>query len=325
VGHGGKRRHGRGRPGGRPGPPVPAAFAAKIAAREGRAGRDWVDRLPGIVRGLLDRWSLELDGAAWHGETAIVLPVRHAAGGSEAPRALKVRWLDPFTRDEGLALRAWNGLGAVRLYDEAPEAGALLLERLDPHRSLLDVPETEAVDVAAGLLRRLAIPAPEGVRAIRTEVDEMAGELRRRRETAGWPSPDRLERLLGLAAELGSTGQGLLVDADLHYENVLAATREPWLVIDPKVVAGDLEFGVAPLLWNRAGELGGPEDLEARLARLVDGAKLDAERARLWSIVRLVDVAVWSLSTGVGRHVDACRRLLDWLEWERLVPDRRSP
>lgn len=244
-------------------------------------------------------------------------------GTPETPRALKVRWLDPYTRDEGLALRAWEGRGAVRLYDEAPEWGALLLERLDPYRTLLDPPETEAVGVAARLLRRLAIPAPQAVRAIRTEVDEMAGELRRRRETAGWPSPDGLERMLDLADELGNTGERLLVDCDLHYENVLAATREPWLVIDPKVVAGDLEYGVAPLLWNRSDELDGPADLEMRLARIVDGADLDPARARLWAIVRLVDVTVWSLAAGVGRHAETCRRLLGWLEWERVLDGRR--
>ncbi len=36
---------------------------------------------------------------------------------------------------------------------------------------------------------------------------------------------------------------------------VLAGRREPWLVIDPKVVVGDPEYQIAQLLWWRYGEI----------------------------------------------------------------------
>ncbi len=48
---------------------------------------------------------------------------------------------------------------------------------------------------------------------------------------------------------------GRLIHADLHYENVLAAEREPWLVIDPQPMSGDPHYELAPLLWNRWDEL----------------------------------------------------------------------
>ena len=50
---------------------------------------------------------------------------------------------------------------------------------------------------------------------------------------------------------------GTLIHGDLHYENVLAGDREPWLVIDPKPTSGDPHYEVAPLLWNRWDELRG--------------------------------------------------------------------
>ena len=46
----------------------------------------------------------------------------------------------------------------------------------------------------------------------------------------------------------------MLLHQDLHPDNVLAAEREPWLVIDPKPLVGEREFAVAPII--RAPELG---------------------------------------------------------------------
>lgn len=46
----------------------------------------------------------------------------------------------------------------------------------------------------------------------------------------------------------------VLLHQDLHADNVLRAGREPWLVIDPKPLTGEREFGVAPIV--RSFELG---------------------------------------------------------------------
>jgi len=271
------------------------------------------------VRRHLDDWGLERDGDVLFGYTAIVVPVRHIESPRER-RALKVRWLDPSTEQEALALRTWDGQGAVRLIAEDASTGALLLERLDPDTSLRDAPESEAVDVAAALLRRLAVPAPVKIRPIAREVAEMTEELPRRWEQAGGPIPrTRLDRLLGLAGELADTDARLMVNSDLHYENVLAGTREPWLAIDPKVVAGDLEYAVAQLLWNRAAELSGAGDLRVRLERIADRADLDLDRARRWSVVRLAENLVWSRSVGQRNNAENCHRLLGWLDWEQLL------
>ena len=272
-----------------------------------------------MVRRHLDDWDLERDGDVLFGYTAIVVPVRRIESPGER-RMLKVRWLDPSTQQEALALRIWDGRGAVRLVEEDPATGALLLERLDPHTSLLDVPEREAVDIAAGLLRRLAVPAPAEIRPIAQEVAEMTEELPRRWAQAGRPIPRaRLDRLLGLAGELADTDARLMVNYDLHYENVLAGKREPWLAIDPKVVAGDLEYAVAQLLWNRPAELSGSRDLQERLERIADRAGLDLDRARRWSVIRLAENWIWSLSVGQPEGAESCRRLLDWLEWEQWL------
>jgi streptomycin 6-kinase len=89
------------------------------------------------------------------------------------------------------------------------------------------------------------------------------------------------------------------VHGDLHYDNVLAGHREPWLVIDPKPLRGDPHFEPAPMLWNRWDELVASGDLRDAVRRrfhtLVDTAALDERRARDWVVLRVVLNAVWEL------------------------------
>lgn len=80
-----------------------------------------------------------------------------------------------------------------------------------------------------------------------------------------------------------------MVNEDLHYLNVLAADREPWLVIDPKVVLGDPEYGVIPLLRNRFRELDDPAAVLGRLDAIVDVAGLNRELTLAWTFLRAAD------------------------------------
>ena len=126
------------------------------------------------------------------------------------------------------------------------------------------------------------------------------------------PIPRRLvEQATSLArsfvADEASTG--VIVHGDLHYENVLAADREPWLVIDPKPMSGDPHYEPAPMLWNRYDELEG--DIRAGVRRrfhaIVDAAGLDEDRARDWVVVRMVLNAHWSVEDAqrADRALDA--------------------
>jgi streptomycin 6-kinase len=89
-----------------------------------------------------------------------------------------------------------------------------------------------------------------------------------------------------------------LIHSDLHFSNVLAADREPWLAIDPEPVSGDPAYEVAPLLWNRWQEaLRAPSPRSALLDRLytvVDVAGLDEGRVRDWIVVRQVCKVLWT-------------------------------
>jgi streptomycin 6-kinase len=181
----------------------------------------------------------------------------------------------------------------VLLLDSAPDDGVLLLERLDAGCTLDDLPLREAVPVIGDLARRLAVPAPaELKRNLRDEAEELVEALPRRWTELGEPFDRRLvDDAVALCRELGPSAGELLVNEDLHFQNVLAGTREPWLVIDPKPLSGDLEWGVIPLFWNRFGE----STLDDRMALIVASQELDADKARGWTLVRAVQNWIWMI------------------------------
>ncbi|GAA1410534.1 aminoglycoside phosphotransferase family protein [Kitasatospora putterlickiae] len=294
---------------------VPEALAASLVDFFGAEGRAWVDRLPSLADELAERWELRVDGAPAHGVVGLVLPVRRADG---TGAVLKLQPVDEETAGEPLALRAWNGRGAVRLLDHDPATGSMLLERLDPARSLLTVPDDlAATAVLADLLGELTCrQAPVGVRTLADVADGMLVRVPRARGELAEEGDRRL--LADLAAALREVrpepGDRLL-HWDLHYGNVLApatpGARARWLAIDPKPLAGDPGFELLPALRNRWSDLVATGDLPRALRRrfdlMTDRLGLDRDRAVRWTLARVLQNVLWDVEDG-GRVVDEGQR-----------------
>jgi streptomycin 6-kinase len=280
----------------------------EFAAHSSVEGRAWIAALPQLLDRLCRRWRLQIeDGVGGRGYHGVVVPVRRGAERC----VLKLTWPAERTVDEERALAAWRGRGAVLLLEADPAAGALLLERLDPTRTLNSMDLRAAAQVAGRLLRRLAIPAPDGVRPLRAVAADIGVSLPERQARLGRPVPEGwLGTASGLAHELGASAGDRLVHADLHYGNVLAGNREPWLAIDPKPVAGDPEHAVPELLWTRVDELDDAEAIRRLLAILAGSGELEVEKARGWAIVRCVDYWLWGLEHALTEDPKRCRRIL---------------
>jgi streptomycin 6-kinase len=255
----------------------------------------FVDRLPALVRDVLEDWELTFDGAPRHGRNALVVPVRTAAG---RPAALKLVMPHPEARHEHLALQAWHGNGAVLLLRADPHRWALLLERLHATEDLTSLWDQEACELVAGLYARLHVPALPQLQRLSAFVARWTDRLADLPPHA--PVPRRLvEQAVSLGRAFASDAgtDTRMIHGDLHYENVLAADREPWLVIDPKPMAGDPHYEVAPMLWNRWEEVvesGNVRDaVRRRFHTVVDTAVLDEDRARDWVVVREVHNVLW--------------------------------
>ena len=277
-------------------PGVPESFTALLRGRpaeEGLTGDEWLARLPGLLRECLAHWDLRPDGAARHGVCALVLPVRGPTGAA----ALKLTWPHPEATHEHLALRYWAGRGAVRLLAADPPRWSLLLERLDPDRDLSAEPIFDACETIGVLLAELDRPAPAQLERLSQHASRWAATLR----SAPRVVPQRfLDRAAGLAGELAADPRvdARMVHTDLHFANVLAGQRQPWLAIDPKPLAAEPAFAVAPALWNRWAEAAAAGDtrghLRCRLEIICETAGIDPDRAMAWTLVREAVNAVWA-------------------------------
>ena len=288
---------------------IPEELAATQERYNGDKGREFIASLPALIEDFLERWQLRPDGSPMHGVAALVLPVVRRADGT--PAALKLQLLDEESADEPVALRLWDGDGAVRLLDHDPVTHTMLLERLDSDRMLSTLPGTrDAVLVIAGLLAHLtAGPAPAGMRRLgdiaRAMLDRTPEALKR------IPDPEVRRTVADCAAavrEVVDEPGDRLLHWDLHDENVLASERAPWLAIDPKPLAGDPGFELWPALDNRFDA----DEITWRFDAMTDVLGLDRARARAWTLGRLLQNSLWDIEDGrpiEPRQLDIAHRL----------------
>jgi streptomycin 6-kinase len=150
-------------------------------------------------------------------------------------------------------------------------------------------------------MKQLWQPAP-AEHPFPSVADWAKGMERLREEFGGTsgPFPERLVRETEqLFAELLPTMESSVVlHGDLHHYNILAATREPWVAIDPKGVVGEPAYEVGALLRNPLPDLYSWPDLDRitarRIAQLSEELGFDRQRLRAWGLAQAVLSAWWS-------------------------------
>lgn len=278
---------------------LPRNLVSEMDAYDGpdSARRTWAAELPATVAALADRWSLTVGRPYQPGGVASwVAPVRDAGGN---PLVLKVGWRHFEAEHEPDGLRAWGGQGAVRLIDGhlTGQTSALLIEACLPGTTLAaSLPPAEQDVVLAGLLRRLWIEPPAGhrFRPLASMCAAWADEFEEKYARA----PAALRVDTGVAAagvavlrELPATAErSALLCTDLHPENVLAAEREPWLVIDPKPYVGDPAYDPIQHMLNHLERIVG--DAAGFADRMADLTGLDRTRVRRWLFARCVQESI---------------------------------
>ena len=275
------------------------------AGREGWSA--WLaETLPKVINQARELWSLTLGGPFQPGgQTAWVAPARD---GSDADLVLKVVWPHPEAAHEADGLRAWAGNGAVLLRAAKVFDGAvaLLVERCAPGWPLSCRPEPEQDVVIAGLLHRLWIKPAKAhpFQPLQVMCQQWADSFERRVDMSVVRLDSGLVRAgIALFRELPASGADqVLLCTDLHAGNVLAAAREPWLVIDPKPYVGHPAYDVLQHMLNCAERLAAdPHGLARRMASLL---AIDPARVLLWLFARCVQQSPeWSELAEVARRV----------------------
>ncbi len=216
----------------------------------------WLEALPGVVEEIASGWQLELgDPYLPGGQCAWVAPARGPRG---EELVLKVGWRHRKAEHEVDALRFWNGEGAVRCFAtrSLDDTTALLLERCTPGTPLnCTLPEPDQDTIIADVLRRLWARRPEDDHPFGTLAEMCAKwadwlELDYATDSHGLDSGLARDGIAALRELPGTARSAVLLCTDLHAGNVLAAGREPWLVIEPKPFTGDLAYDPVQHMLN---------------------------------------------------------------------------
>jgi len=267
----------------------------------------WLERVPELVAECVEEWQLELGEPYEAGAAGYAV---RAALTDGTQTVLKLIYPHREAEHEADALELLAGNGAVRLLARDDARSAMLLERCEPGTALAENGGEKALDVLVELLPRHWVRAGEPFHTLAEEAAWWIDDLPEQWEQSGRAIERRLVDTavdaLGLLSE--SQGEQVLLNQDLHGDNVLAAEREPWLVIDPKPLVGEREFAVAPIV--RSFELGSSKtDVLYRLDRLTSELGLDRERARGWTIGQTM---AWAFDSDYSEtHLETVRWLLE--------------
>ncbi len=281
---------------------VPEPLSKTVRDIHGEAGEDWLRGLPGLLDKCARRWSLSLGSPFPHVAYNYVAPADRADGGRVV---LKVGFPSRELEAEIEAMRLYGGRGIARLIDADAAWGAMLLERVEPGTTLAaalpEIGDERATSIAAGVMRALWRPVPLDHTFPMIAKWAQGIERQRKRSREGTePLPTTLvEEAEAVFDELTRRrGEPVLLHGDLHHTNILAATREPWLAIDPMPIVGERAYEVGTFLLNPHTLLPAPdprEVLRRRLHIFAEELDLDRERLRICGVAQAVLSACWSL------------------------------
>lgn len=276
-----------------------------------RGGAAWLAGLADQVEQAATRWELQL-GPAFPGAHVSYVVAARRADGSDA--VLKFQFPGEDCRTEADALRAWDGEGAIELLGHDRGRWELLLERARPGTRLVEAPAGVALTVLADLTERTwVVPPPDAPFATLADHGRhWMLDLVDHWEAVDRPCPRSLldQAIAALADVVDDQPDPVIVNQDLHVDNVLAAEREPWLVADPKPLVGDRAFSAASIV--RCWQLGHSRaDVARRLDWLCDRLALDRGRALHWSFGQTLCWGLADLKGGRPQHLETATWLAE--------------
>ncbi|QBD80121.1 aminoglycoside/hydroxyurea antibiotic resistance kinase [Ktedonosporobacter rubrisoli] len=278
---------------------IPTEFAQRMIVLLGEQGPLWLKRLPAILTECERRWELSIE-PPFALSYNYVAPARRRDG---TPVIVKVCTPEGEFRQQEEALELINGQGCARLLAYDQEMETMLLERLVPGTLLSSLENDELeTSIAASVMRQIWRPI-SGPHNFPTVQDWGKGFVRLRKRFSGGSGPFEpalLSRAETLFRELSaSMAEPALLHGDLHHENILAATRQPWLAIDPKGLVGEPAYETGAQLRNKLARVftsGRPgRSMARRVDQLAAELGMERERIRDWGIAQAVLSAWWGI------------------------------
>jgi streptomycin 6-kinase len=276
-------------------------FEAAVRVRVGGEADEWLAQVPELISAVTDAWDLYVTAVANRIDGyGMSIPARR-----DSDRvSLRIAYPDVFLADETVALRAWDGTGAVKVLEE-DERGAQLRTSPSPGPALtLERNEMTALRKVAQTLSDLWIEPPEGMQTLAAEVRAWGATMPERFESVHQPFDEQLMRDAEVMFRSFGPSQmdPVLLHGDVRLETFLL-DGERAVAIDPKPLAGEPAFDVASLVRDGPGELvrdpaAGRQRLQARLDQLTDLLEVRASRVRGWAFAVAIDTGLYAYETG---------------------------
>jgi streptomycin 6-kinase len=274
-------------------PDLPPVVANKARAA---GAQQWLADLPALIADLERDWSITV-GSPFPDATEAFVAEATLADGMPAVLKVIIPRCDAAAGHEVTVLRRAGGEGCVRLLRDDIGRGALLLERLGPALSQLNVPAAERHRILCATAARIWRPAMDA--GLPTGADK--GRWLADFITATWEELDRpcsvraVDHALACAARriaAHDDERAVLVHGDVHQWNALqSADGRGFQLVDPDGLLAEAEYDLGVLLREDPLELlaGDPR---ARAESLAAWTGLDAAAIWQWGVVERVSTGL---------------------------------
>ncbi len=287
---------------------LPQKFVENTITLCGEKGELWLNDLPNIISAVEEQWSITA-GKHFRNLSYNYVANAQLKDGKSAVLKIGLPLDDVEIYGEAAYLKALDGQGAAKLLEFDRERQTALLERCTPGANLKLVckkDQGEAVTITIGALKRILRPVPEASNDF-ILLDDWFDGLKR---AAGTKFPrDYAKRALAYYAELSSDSKNIyLLHGDLHHDNILSATRELFLVIDPKGMIGHVGYDIGVFLNNHHGWLEWNTRLDSKLdqavAEFADAFDLEQSAITKWAFCQMVLSWWWMFDEMPGTFGD---------------------
>jgi streptomycin 6-kinase len=255
----------------------------RLVARFGSDAEPWFDELPALLARLRDSWGVSFGDAIPRGSVSVVFRCSTADGRAAVLKTTPDRQRLSL---EAKALASWAGVRTPLVFEVDEDAGALLIEEIQPGAPLAGSARYPDVSAVASLLTALHDADvedgsfPDAAQRIDYLFRASSTLYDRRPDLARTVPAELYERGHRLADRLArdATTRALL-HGDLTPANVLDGGEHGLVAIDPAPCLGDPAFDAVDLLLWRAEDV---RTIERRSEALASATGGETERMLAW-------------------------------------------
>ncbi len=282
---------------------LPPKFVENVLDLCGISGEKWLNDLPQIIGEVSGKWQIKAEKSFENLSYNFVAPCKFSDD-KEVVLKIALPLNNPEIFNEAKYLQIQNGKGAVKVLNFDKNSRAILLEKLSPGKHLKEIfdrNESQTIEIAIGLIKKLQCKPPANSEFILLE--NWFENFFNRAENTKFPE-DYLKPTKEIFSAFNNSSQKFLLHGDLHHENILSAEREPFLVIDPKGLIGEIGYEIAVFLnnhlWWLYTENNYKEKLDYAVKRFSRAFDISQTDLKKWAFAQIVLSAWWTFEDSGG-------------------------